>query len=128
MQTHTIEPMTIPTSDMSSSNSDEDNSDVILDQRPLCCVCFEGKQQCYFIPEDKQRPVNDAPNNYVKPAINAQFSVPLLEIAYKFSLRLYPFLVLFSLLIYHLDYIHNFRISFSSGMSFLRSFIFTSKV
>ena len=39
-----IEPITIQTSDMSSSDCDEDNSDVILDQRPLCCVCLEVRE------------------------------------------------------------------------------------
>ena len=49
--THTIEPITIETSDMSSSDSNEDNSDVILesDQRHLCCVCLEVRETTMLI-------------------------------------------------------------------------------
>ena len=42
--THTIEPITIQTSELSSSDNNKDNSDVILDQRPLCCACLEVRE------------------------------------------------------------------------------------
>lgn len=42
--TRTIETMAIETCDASSTDSNEDNRDVTLDQGPLCCVCLQARE------------------------------------------------------------------------------------
>ena len=88
--TRTIETIAIETGDASSSESNEENSDVTLDQGPLCCVCLQvRKQQCCYIPANTQRAMNNALSKSVKQATNAQFVVQELKTAYRFSLKLY---------------------------------------
>ena len=65
----TIETMAIETGDASSSESNEENSDVTLDQGPLCCVCLQVRATTMlYIPADTQRAVNNALSKSVKQA------------------------------------------------------------